>query len=244
MRDKNETTHTHELTLEERACFQAEAERHLAEARKLAAEAANAEHEAVIALLEREKAELKSRRERWADPYEDRIYRFTQVVNEQTVTACINALNAWHREDPTCAMEVLFDSPGGSVVDGMHLYDHIIELRAAGHRIDTRTRGMAASMAGILLQAGETRTMGAQASLMIHEASFGASGKIGDVEDTVEWVKKIQERILDIFATRCQAAPTATKPLTKAALRNRWRRKNWWLDADEALRFGLIDRVA
>ena len=55
-------------------------------------------------------------------------------------------------------------------------------------------------MAGILLQAGDIRIMGAESWLMIHEISFGASGKIGEIEDTVEWVKKIQERVVKIFA--------------------------------------------
>lgn len=218
-------------------------------ARKADAEAQAAEHEAAKKRLEREKVETDERRRRLADGYDDRVYRFTSPVAESSVTACINQLNAWHREDPACSLEILFDSPGGSVVDGMHLFDHILELREAGHHITTRTRGMAASMAGILLQAGDVRMMGSQASLMIHEASFGASGKIGDVEDTVEWVKKVQERILTIFADRCAEAAEAnpavvTKPLSKTQLRNRWRRKNWWLDADEALRFGLVDEIS
>ena len=232
-----------EPTDEERARWAADARRFDAEARKFAAEADAAEHKAAVAKIEREREEQKRERERFADAYGDKIFRFTKQVSDASVSECMTALSAWHRQDSTCAMEILFDSPGGSVVDGMHLFDYIVELRGQGHTINTRTRGMAASMAGILLQAGEKRIMGPQASLMIHEASFGASGKIGDVEDTVEWVNKVQERILDIFAERCQAT-NAPKKLTKRQLRNKWRRKNWWLDAAEALEFGLVDEVA
>jgi ATP-dependent protease ClpP protease subunit len=94
---------------------------------------------------------------------------------------------------------------------------------------------MAASMAGILLQAGDTRVMAKESWLMIHEASFGASGKIGDVEDTVEWVKMVQERILSIFSER--------SGLTKAFLKKNWQRKNWWISSDYALKLNLIDEV-
>lgn len=228
---------------EELALLEARAQVALAEARKANAEADAAESEAAAAALVLEDTLRKTQRVRWADPYQDHVFRFTKPVSDASVNECMNALNAWHREDPTCEMEVLFDSPGGSVVDGMHLFDHIIELRDLGHIVNTRTRGMAASMAGILLQAGDKRIMGQQASLMIHEASFGASGKIGEVEDTVLWVSKVQERILDIFAARC-AESGAPKALTKRQLKTRWRRKNWWLDADEALAYGLIDEIS
>lgn len=200
-----------------------------------------AEAEARTAEIALETAERNRKRTSWADGYEDRSYLFGDAVATASVTKCMSQLAQWHRENPECEIEVIFDSPGGSVVDGLHLYDYLIDLQAT-HRIVTRTRGMAASMAGILLQAGTTRVMGPQASLMIHEASFGASGKMGDVEDTVEWVKKVQERILQIFADR-SATSGAEKPLSKTQLRNRWRRKNWWLDADEALKFGLVDEV-
>lgn len=227
---------TREPTEEERAYF-------AALARKASAEADAAECEAAAARLVLEDTQRKTDRLRWADAYNDRVFRFTKQVNEQSVNECMVALGAWHRENPECEIEILFDSPGGSVVDGMHLFDYIIDLRDTGHKIDTRTRGMAASMAGILLQAGEKRIMGPQASLMLHEASFGAQGKMGDVEDTVEWVKQVQERILDIFAARCSATD-APKKLSKTQLRNRWRRKNWWLSASDALAYGLVDEIS
>src|SRR6185369_16947215 len=162
----------------------AEARKADAEAALFAAEAQEAEHKAAVALLEREKAEEKRARERFADAYGDRIYRFLDPVADPSVTKCINALDAWHREDPECKMTIVFDSPGGGVIEGFHLFDHILELRNT-HFVTTMTRGYAASMAGILLQAGEERVMGPNAHLMLHEVSFGARGKIGEVEDTV-----------------------------------------------------------
>ena len=94
---------------------------------------------------------------------------------------------------------------------------------------------MAASMAGILLQAGDTRWIGQQAWLMIHRAAFGAYGKTFEIEDEVKFVKRIEERILDIFTSRSK--------LTRNRIKRNWERKDWWISAEEALELGLIDDV-
>lgn len=224
--------------------FTAEAEKARAEARKAHAEAEEAEATAAVAKLEREKAEEKRVREKHADSYEDRVYRFLEPVTDGSVNKCIAQLNAWHRADPDCDIEIIFDSPGGGVVEGFHLFDHILSLREAGHKITTNTRGYAASMAGILLMAGEVRVMGPNATLMIHEVSFGAHGKIGDVEDSVDFAKMLWGRALDIFAARCKGAgEKATKRLSRIQLDRRSKRKNWWIDATDALAYGLVDEV-
>ena len=94
---------------------------------------------------------------------------------------------------------------------------------------------MAASMAGILLQAGDVRWIGHQAWLMIHRAAFGAIGKTYEIEDEVKLVKRIEGRILDIFTSRSK--------LTRHKIVRNWDRKDWWIDADEALEMGLVDEV-
>lgn len=235
----------HEPTQEERERFLAEAEKFRDEARKNAAEAAKAEAECAVAVLALEREQEKRERERHADEYEDRTYRFLSSVDESTVKACIAKLDAWHRADPACDMTVVFDSPGGAVIPGFHLFDHILQLREAGHKVTTVTRGYAASMGGILLQSGSWRVMGRNAHLMIHEVSFGAQGKIGDVEDWVDFAKLLWNRALDIFAERCREASddTATKRLSRRALDSRSRRKNWWIPADQALAYGLVDEI-
>lgn len=117
----------------------------------------------------------------------------------------------------------------------MELFDFIQHLRNKGHHITTGTLGMAASMAGILLQSGDTRWVGHQAWLMIHRAAFGAYGKTFEVEDEVKLVKRMEERILDIFTTRSK--------LTANKIKRNWDRKDWWISADEALQAGLVDEV-
>jgi len=132
-------------------------------------------------------------------------------------------------------MEIVFSSPGGSIVDGMELFDFIQHLRNEGHKITTGTLGYAASMAGILLQAGDVRWMGHQAWVMIHRAAFGAIGKTFEIEDEVRYVKRIEDRILDVFTSRSH--------LSKLKIKRNWDRKDWWISSDEALELGLVDEV-
>ena len=230
---------------EERAKWAAEAEKFRAEARKAGAEADKAEAEATVAVLAKLRAERSYAEDQASDKYHH-LYVFTDQVAAQSVRTCIGALAYWRRMEPGCPVELMFCSPGGSVVDGMVLYDYLQDLRRGGHRITTSTMGMAASMAGILVQAGDVRRMHREAWMLIHEVAFGAIGKIADIEDTVDWAKRMQERILDIFATRCKAAAeagTAKHPLTKKMLKAKWRRKAWWISSDAALAWGLVDEV-
>jgi ATP-dependent protease ClpP protease subunit len=94
---------------------------------------------------------------------------------------------------------------------------------------------MAASMAGVILQAGTTRTMGKNAFLLLHEGSMGASGDFGSVEDRVKFMKLLHEHILDLFAGRAT--------VTKAFIRKNWNRTDWWMSSDEALKHGFVDEI-
>ena len=227
---------------------QAMAELAKAEALKHAAEQSVFEAQAAEIITRHRKGELDREREEYkyaqeqADDEHNRVYRLQGGIDSASVKTTINKLWTWSRQDPGCDIDLVFTSPGGSVIDGMALYDTIIELRSLGHHIRTVTRGYAASMAGILLQAGSERQMGAEAWLLIHEASFGAVGSYGDIEDIYDWVTRIQDRILDIFAER-SAACNPEKPLSKKQIKDRWHRKDWWLSSQQALEHGFIDAI-
>jgi ATP-dependent Clp endopeptidase proteolytic subunit ClpP len=214
----------------------------LAEARKANAEAAKEE-----AAAEKEQIDLVRKQyeeaERLAGDKHHRVYRFNDPVGESTVQKCITQLATWHRIGAKEPITIVFNSPGGSVTDGMALFDFIQEIREGGHHVTTVAQGMAASMAGILLQAGDERVMTSQSWLMIHQASYGAVGSHYKVEDTVKWVERIQERILEIFVNRAKGSGVA-KPISKSTIKRNWNRKDWWITSDEALACGLIDRIA
>ena len=206
----------------------------VAEVKKIEADTRRAEAEALKSEIEAKKVYGDYEKIIYSDDY-NHIYRFSKDVNELSVRSCMTKLTEWHRRDPQCAIEVIFSSPGGSIIDGFELFDFLQDLRHQGHHITTGSLGMAASMAGVLLQAGDTRWIGHQSWMMIHRAAFGAIGKTYEIEDEVELVKRIENRILDIFTSRSR--------LSQAQLRKNWDRKDWWIDADECKKLKLVDDI-
>ena len=205
-----------------------------AEARKVTAEAISAEVHAKKAQLELRKLETERKKLKATDS-ENHVYRFNGGVDKTSVAKCRCKLTQWSRLSPGCDMEIVFASPGGGITAGFELFDYIQQLRALGHTVTTGSLGMAASMAGILLQAGNVRWIGQQSWILIHRAAFGAIGKTFEIEDEVAWIKRIEERIINIFTSRSN--------LTRLKIKRNWDRKDWWINADEALEMGLVDEV-
>jgi ATP-dependent Clp protease protease subunit len=221
--------------------LQAEEKKHLSEARFNDAEALKAEIEAEGFQVDLEK-KLDERKAVLANDIYNKVFYFATPVSEKSVKDCMQRLAYWARTEPGCDIEIVFNSPGGDVTDGLALFDYIQSLVRAGHDVTTTALGMAASMAGILLQAGSRRRIGKEAWLLIHQASFGAVGSYGEVEDRLKWVEKVQERIIDVFATRA-AESGAEKPMTRAQIKKNWNRKDWWISSDECLKYGFVDEV-
>jgi ATP-dependent Clp endopeptidase proteolytic subunit ClpP len=187
---------------------------------------------------ERAAAELEAFRRREADSAAEegrRTYTFYSRVEEESVRACMATLTSWSSKSPGAPLTILFNSPGGAVHDGLALFDFLRHLRASGHNLTTIALGRAASMGAVLLQAGDRRVIGANAFIMLHEVSNGASGKVSEIEESVELSKRLQKRLLTILATR--------STLAEAQIQRKWSRRDWWLDADETLSLGFADEV-
>jgi ATP-dependent protease ClpP protease subunit len=122
----------------------------------------------------------------------------------------------------------------------MHLFDALTSYSKRGggtHEITMIVRGYAASMAAILLQSVDVRVIGPESYLLVHEISAGAIGKIGEMKDDMKWYERVCERIATIFVQRSGGK------VTKAKFKANWTRKDWWLDSDEALRLGFVDKI-
>ncbi len=219
----------------EAEAFRATAKRELEEARKQTSYADAAE----IELDQKRKAvaELET------DDKFHRVYYFSTEVTDRAVELCMDRLTTWHRLYPDQPITIVFTSPGGSVVSGMALWDFIQHIRDEGHQVTTKALGMAASMAGILLQVGDKRIMGKETYLLIHQVQAGMMGTFGDLQDRMKWLEKVQERILDIFATRASAATGKDFRAVRKMIAREWERTDWWIDSAEALRLGLVDEV-
>jgi ATP-dependent Clp endopeptidase proteolytic subunit ClpP len=242
--DREPTKAEEKKTLAEAERAAAEAENWRAQTSKLAikveearADSRTAEARADMMGLELRK-QLHSDRAWQANDIFNHRYTFDTQVNLNTVNTCLDVLKFWEKNDDTPGeIEFVIVSPGGDIYAGLYLFDYIQTMRRKGWKFTTIAYGIAASMGGILLQAGDVRAMAAESLLLIHEASTWTAGKPGEIEDDMERIKKWQERIVDLFVKRSGGKITATK--FKAG----WKRKDWWLTSDEALALGLIDEI-
>lgn len=162
-------------------------------------------------------------------------FMFFGGVGSNSVSECIGELQWWHRQNPEQPFEIVLNSPGGDVLHGLALYDDLIALRDQGHHITITVRGMAASMGGILLQAGDERVVGKNSHILIHEISTGAVGKLSEIEDEAAFCEKLSKQLLEILAERSTLTPTQIK--------RRWRKTDWWITAEEAVEYGFADRI-
>jgi ATP-dependent Clp protease protease subunit len=125
------------------------------------------------------------------------------------------------------------DSPGGSVKSGLSMIDVMEYITADIRTVNT---GMAASMGSVLLGAG---TKGKRSSLrfskvMLHQSSGGVRGNIQDAEiDMKEW-KEVNQILFNLLGGYCGKKP---EQVMKDATRD------FWLSADEAVKYGIIDEV-
>jgi len=210
-----------------------------AETERIKAETLTAEAAARVQILYAENKEREVREALAIDRYHH-LFRLDDDIDALSVGRCIDQLTIWRRLEPGCPIEIQLTSPGGSIIEGLALFDFLRELSRAGHTITTSAYGFAASMAGILLQAGDIRVMARESWLMIHEPKAGVIGSLGQMNDRIEWMKRINERVIDIFYDRSR---DGAKKLTRKAIADRYNRKDWWISAPEALELGFIDEV-
>lgn len=151
----------------------------------------------------------------------------------------MDALRHWGERDPGQPITIDINSPGGSVVDGLAMFDLIQSLRAKGSHVTTRALGAAFSMGAVILQAGDERIVTPRSRILIHEGSqvFTANTELtrGEQQDRQAFVDSLLDDILDIFAARSK--------LSKRQIQNRWKRKDWYITAQEAVKLGFADRV-
>lgn len=204
-----------------------------------AANLRQAEAEAELAELKTEQAKREELHFQATDDMR-RKYYFVGEVSGSRVDDCSRHLEFWHRIDPTCDMNVEIHSGGGSVLAGLNLFDTLsrYSIRGGGsHRLVFTVRGLAASMATVLVQAADERVIGPESFFMVHELSAGTAGKIGEVEDSVKFYRKMNDRIADIYVER------AGGKVSREEFERMWARQDVWLTADEALGFGFVDRI-
>lgn len=219
---------------EEKAKTVAETKHVQAQTKRTLAETKEAGHKARREEIHLVRQEMNLAYEMAADE-NNQTYHFDRPVTEKTVRNCLRSLSTWHRLLPDCDIELIISSPGGYVIPGFALFDYLNLLSTSGHAITTTVLGQALSMAAVLTQAGTTRSMGRGAWMLIHEMKNGTWGTYGQLVDELDWMRRSQDRIVSIFDNASN--------LTSDEIREKWDRRDWYIDAEQALAYGLVDSL-
>ncbi|MGB4762606.1 MAG: ATP-dependent Clp protease proteolytic subunit [Candidatus Saccharimonas sp.] len=164
---------------------------------------------------------------------EDRIIFLGEEVTEHTANVVVAQLLHLANEDPDKDIQLYINSPGGSVYDGMAIYDTIQFIKPD---VQTIGIGLQASMGAFLLSSGTKgkRYVLPHSRVMIHQPSSGTQGKVTDQEISLREVMRIKEELSEIMARN-----TGQKlEKVKADME-----RDYWMSADEAVKYGIVDEV-
>lgn len=166
----------------------------------------------------------------------NRILDFGAVVNKDSIAEVIDQVSKWVRQDPKEPVTIRFNSPGGEVTMGLALYDYLRGVVADGTPVNTVCMGMAASMAGILLQAGSRRVVTPNSYFLIHEVQAGSRGSLEDVKNQTAFMERLNNRLVKILCERSNLKPNDVKKRIKTG--------DWVLDSDECKALGVADDIS
>jgi ATP-dependent Clp protease, protease subunit len=158
------------------------------------------------------------------------------VVDDRSAKAIVNRLMFLEAKDPGKEITFYINSPGGVVTSGMVIYD---TMKMITSPVSTVCMGLAASMGSILLSAGEKgkRFIYPSGEVMIHQPSLGGMmrGTSADLEIQAEQIRKTKQLGAQILADNCgKDLATILKDFER----------DYWMDAKEAVAYGIVDAVA
>ena len=163
----------------------------------------------------------------------DRIVFLVEEVNATTASLVVAQLLYLEAQDPDKDIQFYINSPGGSVTDGMAIYDTMQYVKCD---VSTICIGMAASMGAFLLSSGAKGKRFAlpNAEIMIHQPSAGTQGQITDMAIHLKRLEIIKKRMNHILSEN------TGKPIEVVTAD--CERDNF-MSADEAVSYGIIDKV-
>lgn len=163
----------------------------------------------------------------------DRIIFIDQQVDEHLASIVVAQLLFLEAEDPEKDISIYINSPGGMVTAGLAILDTMNYVKPD---ISTICVGLAASMGAVLLSAGTKGKRYAlpNAEIMIHQPLGGAQGQASDIKIQADWMMKTKERLNHILAENTGKDLSIIEQDTD---------RDNFMYADEAVEYGLIDRV-
>lgn len=163
----------------------------------------------------------------------DRIIFLGTPIDDYTANTLQAQLLFLDQADPGKDISIYINSPGGSVYAGLGIYD---TMQFVGSDVATICTGMAASMAAVLLVAGQEgkRSALTHSRVMIHQPMGGAQGQASDIEITAREIQKLKKELYTIIA---EHSHTDFEKVWADSDRD------YWMTAEEAKAYGMIDKV-
>ncbi len=163
----------------------------------------------------------------------DRIIMLNEEVNSTSASLIVAQLLYLEGQDPSKDISFYINSPGGSVTDGLAIYDTMQYIKCD---VSTICMGMAASMGAFLLAAGTKgkRLALPNSDIMIHQPSGGAQGQATDIEIHTKHILHTKKRLNEILSKN------TGQPFDVIA---RDTERDNFMTAQQALEYGLIDKV-
>ena len=163
----------------------------------------------------------------------DRIIFLGTEINDYTATVLQAQMLYLDSVDPEKDISVYVNSPGGSVSAGLGIYD---TMQFINSDVQTICTGMAASMAAVLLVAGQKGKRAAlpHSRVMIHQPMGGAQGQASDIEITAKEIQKYKKELYNIIAQH------SGQPFDKVWADSD---RDYWMTAEEAKEYGMIDNI-
>lgn len=163
----------------------------------------------------------------------DRIIVLSDEVNDATASLVVAQLLYLEGQDNEKDISLYINSPGGSVTAGLAIYDTMQYIKCD---VSTICMGMAASMGAFLLSSGAKGKRYAlpNSEIMIHQPSGGAQGQATEIDIVARHILRTREKLNKILAEN------TGKPIEQIAIDTE---RDNFLSAEEALEYGLVDKI-
>jgi ATP-dependent Clp protease protease subunit len=163
----------------------------------------------------------------------DRIIFIGTAIDDHVANLVIAQLLFLANQDPERDIKLYINSPGGSVSAGMAIYDTMQYIQP---NVSTICIGIAASMASVLLAAGEKgkRFCLPNSEVMIHQVMGGTQGQASDIKIHAEHILKIRDRLNQILVKHTGQKIAQIEKDTD---------RDYFMTAEEAVKYGLADKV-
>ena len=163
----------------------------------------------------------------------ERIIFLGDAVDEHTASIVVAQMLFLEAEDPKKDIMLYINSPGGSVYDGLAIYDTMMHLKCD---VATVGIGMQASMGAFLLSSGTKgkRSILPHSTVMIHQPSAGTRGKVTDMEIDLKEGLRLKKLLNEILAKNTGK---------KLEMVEKDSDRDYWMSAEEAKKYGIVDKV-